>query len=84
MSGGGADSEVPCLGVGPGLRVSSNASWIMVTWDPPPNIMTDMTENITFPQLRWRAVNIQSMLLKNYFPSAVPIIDLNCAHISIM
>ena len=26
---------------------------------PPPNIMTNTTENITFPQLRWRAVTME-------------------------
>ena len=48
------------LGLGPGgpYMVRSNASWIMVTWDPcgQNDRQTDMTENITFPQLRWRAV----------------------------
>ena len=38
----------------------SNASWVMVTWYPPPPTewQTDKTESITFPQLRCRAVII--------------------------
>ena len=36
--------------------VRSNASWVMVTWGPTLNRMTETTENITFLQLRWRAV----------------------------
>ena len=42
------------------LLVRSNASSVMVTWDPstptPVNRKTNMTENITFPQLCWRSV----------------------------
>ena len=36
----------------------SDASWVIVTWDPPlwTNRRTDTTENIIFPQLSWRAV----------------------------
>ena len=34
--------------------VRTNASWVMVTWDPLLREQTDTTENITFPQLRWR------------------------------
>ena len=34
----------------------SNASWVMVTWDPPLDRQTDTTKNITFLQLRWREV----------------------------
>ena len=33
----------------------SDVQWVMVTWGPP-NRMTDTCENITFPQIRWRAV----------------------------
>ena len=44
------------LGVGGGYMV--NAPWVIVTWNPLPNRMTDMTENTTVPQLRWRAVII--------------------------
>ena len=37
----------------------SNASWVMVTWDPPPSFeQTDACDNITFPQLHLRTVNI--------------------------
>ena len=47
--------------LGQGLcTVRSNASCVMVTWEPrlpPVNRQTDKTENITFPQLRWRAVD---------------------------
>ena len=32
--------------------------WVMVTSDPPVNRQADTTENIIFPQLRWRAVNM--------------------------
>ena len=43
--------------------VRFNASWVIVTWAPPTptphlNRMTDTNENITFLQLRWRAVKI--------------------------
>ena len=38
-----------------GLYVRSNVLWVMVTWHPFPE-QIDTTENITFPQLRWRAV----------------------------
>ena len=50
MSGGGGQGwAVPCT-------VRSNASWVVVTWGPPGQ--TDTTENIIFPQLRWReAIN---------------------------
>ena len=36
------------------------ASWVMVTWDPREQIdwLTDTNENITFLQLRWRALII--------------------------
>ena len=35
---------------------------IMVTWPPPKQTrLTVTTENITFPQLRWRAVNSSSL-----------------------
>ena len=45
-------------GIGP-CSVRSNASWIMVTKDPSSvNRQTDTTENVTFLQLRWWAVNI--------------------------
>ena len=46
--------------------VSSNASWVMVTWSltPPTPRQTDMTESITFPQLRWRAVMNTSNIIK--------------------
>ena len=38
--------------------VRSNASWVMVTWDSPLPMhrQTHTSENITFPQVRWRAV----------------------------
>ena len=44
---------------GAGLTVMSSASWVMVTRGPTPplNRVTDTTENITFPQLRWQAIN---------------------------
>ena len=52
-------SEVPCGH----CMVRSNASRVIVTWDPlwrewQTDRQTDTTENITFPQLRWRAVKI--------------------------
>ena len=54
----------------PGLRgrkrvsctVRSNASWEMITWEPPENRQTDMTENIAFPQLRWWTVLNQRII----------------------
>ena len=58
MGAGDRDSgpHVPCLdgagAVGP-YTMMSNASWEMAKWDP---LYTDTTENITFPQLRCRAV----------------------------
>ena len=53
------------------------ASWVMVTWRPPPRLgrQTDVTENITFRQLRWRAV------ISNVFSAQPPY---TCAlHISL-
>ena len=42
----------------------SNAPWIMVTWESPQlNRMTDTAENITLPQLRWRAVKNKGTLV---------------------
>ena len=52
-------SNDPCLqgmGLEGGCTVRYNASWEMVTRDPPVNRQTGRNENITFPQLRWRAV----------------------------
>ena len=41
------------------LTVRSNAPWVMVTSGPPsPCEQTNVIENITFPQLRWRSVKI--------------------------
>ena len=41
-----------------GLYNEVQCIMVMVTWDQSPlNRMTDTTENITFPQLRWRVVN---------------------------
>ena len=37
----------------------SNASWVMVIWDPPEQ--TDTTENITFLQIRWWVVFHEEM-----------------------
>ena len=60
-AGVGPMSDVCVLG---GCTVRSNASWVMATWRPPPPMdgrtdwRTDKNENITFPQLRWRAVKI--------------------------
>ena len=51
---------VSCLG-GP-CTVILNASWIMVTRDSPCG-QTDMTKNITFTKLRWRAVMMRSQFL---------------------
>ena len=45
------NSDVPCPRIGP-CMVRSNASAVM----GPPCEQIDMTENITFPQLLWRAV----------------------------
>ena len=45
------------LGPGPGdCTVGSNASWVMVTWGSLVDRQTHICENITFSQLRWRAV----------------------------
>ena len=41
---------------GGGRYLCSNTSWVMVTWGHTLNRMTDTCENITFPQLRLRAV----------------------------
>ena len=47
--------------------VKSNASWVMVTWEPHPCGWTDWqtrtTENITFPQLRWWAVMSRNIII---------------------
>ena len=43
------------------FTVRSNASWVMVTRDLPApwkDRQTDMTENIAFPQVCWRIVNM--------------------------
>ena len=70
-------SRVTCLGVGwarvegvswgPGVgglcAVSSNASWVIVTCEPPVDRQTHMSENITFPQICWRVVNILNVSL---------------------
>ena len=44
------------------MALQSNASWIMVTWNPPTNVnrQTDITENITFSHIRWTAVKTQN------------------------
>ena len=47
----------PCMAL-------SKASWVMVTWDSPCR-QTHTTENIIFPQLRWRVV-IKSMLKRQH------------------
>ena len=58
-------SEVPCLGARVGLgggapcMAMSNAFWVIVTWETARK--TDTTESITFPQLCWRAANIQKL-----------------------
>ena len=52
--------EGPCM-------VSSNASWILVTYDRfPLNKITDTTENISFPQLRWQAITIIDVTITGY------------------
>ena len=66
----------PCMGgwvlykwdgtcMGGTCTMRPTASWVLVTWDPL-NRKTDTCENITFPQLHWRAVkireNIESIL----------------------
>ena len=44
-------------GAGGPCTVRSNASWVMVTGElPRTECWTDMTENITFLQLRWQVV----------------------------
>ena len=43
--------------------VRSSASWVMITWDLPP-VDRWTHKNITFPQLRWLAVNMQCDLWK--------------------
>ena len=57
------DGDVPVQGAGVGPEglwmVRSNVSLIMVTWDPPcgqNDWQADMTENITFLQIRWWVV----------------------------
>ena len=51
---------IPCsMSEGRPCTVRSSVRWVMVTWDPPPNRITDTCENIIFPQLRWRMVNIE-------------------------
>ena len=49
---GSEGSHVPCMGPG-------YPSGAIVKWGPPMDRLTHMTENITFPQLRWRMVNIR-------------------------
>ena len=53
MSEAGHRTGVPMSHVQGGLcTVKSNASWVMVTWDPVDR-QTHMSENITFPRLCW-------------------------------
>ena len=50
--------DIPCRAGGRRrtLKVRSNASWVMVTCGSSVNRQTHMTENVTSPQFRWRAV----------------------------
>ena len=62
-AGGSFYGEVLCEGAGNGSGVSmyGDIQWIMSTGriDPfPLNRMTDMTEIVTFLQLRWRVVKL--------------------------
>ena len=60
------ESHVWCLARGQGqeaCKVRSNASWVMITWDPPVDRLVWLTdgqthENITFPQLCWWTVKM--------------------------
>ena len=62
MIGGGGGPCLMSVGGG-GCTVRSSASWVMVTWGPPlPCKQTNASENITFPQLRWRAVKVNNIL----------------------
>ena len=59
----GPRSDVQGTGGGPCTVRSNaparpNASWAMVC--SPVNRQTDMSENITFPQLRWRVLDVKS------------------------
>ena len=50
----GCGFHVWCLGIraeGRVCTVRSNASWVMVTWDPLPYGQTDVYENINFQQI---------------------------------
>ena len=51
---GGPQSDVRVAGPGEACMVRSNASWVMVIWEPPEQ--TDTSEKFTFPQLGWWAV----------------------------
>ena len=67
VHGGARGSYVWCPGgrVRGACTTRSNASWVMATWGPPPwtdrltDGRTNIYENITFPQLRWRALKIK-------------------------
>ena len=64
MSEAGVQSRgwgVPCLVWGRGYTVKSNASLVMVTWDP--HEQTDMTENISFSEFHWRVVMMISEIM---------------------
>ena len=76
----GGRSQVPCLMSGAGgCTVRSSASWLMVSHGQPLPLWTDRLtdrlttyENITFPQLHWRATtkvnNILVPLLTKFIP----------------
>ena len=63
--GGGWSQCLEGARLGPGqeglLLMRSNASWVMITWDPlPVDGQTHVGENITFPQLHWQEVKIRT------------------------
>ena len=67
MSGGPVQKGQSPVQRGDPSMVKSNASWVMITWDPSCE-EADMAEKITFLQLRWRVVMTLSI---NDFQSAI-------------
>ena len=51
---GGQGSSMSDVFLGGDCTVSSNASWLMITWEPPVNRQTGTSENITFLQVCWQ------------------------------
>ena len=68
LEGGG---RCPCpIFTGEGVRYSEDQCFVgvMITWEPPPNRLTDTCENITSQQLRLQAVTNERGLKRGVCP----------------